>query len=372
MPSDNTYATETETDVSSKVSAIGAEAVEGTTYSATRVQREAPDASQAANTAQSYIDTSKENVDYAATQASEALDTAPKPRPIVPSHTSSYPQAGGQVHHQPLPPPPHHPGQTHAALENLERDAKATTDAAVKEGEKDVTEATATYLEQALSLADLGISTAQSYISVGQEKLAAQTEHGRPGHPAPTGLAGTFASTAHQALEAANRGLGLAQQTLHEKVPHPHPHLGQQYGQQQRHGYSSTAPGKPVSQHLYEAAGAAHAAVKPHVDYAVSAAQPHIDAARSAVRPHVDAVVAGVQAQLNAATSGAIGAETTETTVQSSAPATSAGSGAIGAENPEESAQKAAAQASGGAVGALSSEAQDAAPPTTTQAPADY
>lgn len=52
-------------------------------------------------------------------------------------------------------------------FEKFEEDLKETTNQAVADGQEDVTEATATYLEKALHLADTGLAAAQVRVSCG-------------------------------------------------------------------------------------------------------------------------------------------------------------------------------------------------------------
>jgi len=188
-------------------------------------------------------------------------------------HTTQHSQGGLHTHG-------HH--SVSEAFENLEKEFEKTTGVAVEEGKEDVDQATASYLEKALSLADVSLSTAQTYITQGKERLNAPHQ---PNHPPPTGLAATFATTATAALDAASRSLGIAHDTLHQKAPHI-----QHHGHPHEPAHPVTVPSKPLGEALSENVAAVQAAAQPHLDAAQAAAQPHIDAAQAAAQPHIDAV----------------------------------------------------------------------------------
>ncbi|KAG8896438.1 hypothetical protein FRC01_011814, partial [Tulasnella sp. 417] len=167
------------------------------------------------------------------------------------------------------------------ALNKLERDLEQTTESAVEEGKEDVEQATATYFQKALNLADYGLSTAESYINMGKEKLA-----GPPGaHDQPaTGFTATLASTGLAALDATHRGISMAHQTLHNKAGEfPHAHNTNEPA------HPVTVPSKPVGEAVKDNVAAAQSAAQPHIDNAKSTAQPYMDKAAATAQPHVDA-----------------------------------------------------------------------------------
>jgi gas vesicle protein len=195
-----------------------------------------------------------------------------------------------------LPPPKTHgptgTGHVKESFEEFEREIKETTDHAVADGKEDVTNATASYLEKALHIADTGLSTAQSYVGAGKEHLAAPHQGANP----PTGLAASLAATAASALDAISSGLGMAHTQLHANAP----------GTFQHHPSTAvTTPAKPIGQALSDNVTAVQAAAQPHIDAAKSAAQPHIDAAKSAAQPHIDNAQATVQPHVDAAMASA-------------------------------------------------------------------
>jgi len=173
----------------------------------------------------------------------------------------------------------HATGKTAQALEQLEKDLENTTNAAVAEGQENVADASSSYLQKALSLADFGLSQAETYVNVGKEKLNSPSTG-----PAPTGLAATLTSTATAALDAAHRGIGLAHQTLHEKAPQF------QHSHAQGPAHPVTVPAKSVSEALQDNVNVAQAAVQPHVDAAAGFVQPKVDAAVSGAQVQIDAV----------------------------------------------------------------------------------
>ncbi|KAG8878396.1 hypothetical protein FRB98_006132 [Tulasnella sp. 332] len=191
---------------------------------------------------------------------------------------------------QTLPPPktygPTGTGHVKESFEELEREIKETTDQAVADGKEDVTNATASYLEKALHIADTGLSTAQSYVGAGKEHLTAPHQAAHP----PTGLAASLAATAVSALDAISSGLGMAHTQLHANAPSTFQHAP---------STAVTTPAKPMGQALTDNVTAVQAAAQPHVDAAKSAAQPHIDNAQATVQPHMDAVMASAQPHID-------------------------------------------------------------------------
>ncbi|KAG8983964.1 hypothetical protein FRB93_006876 [Tulasnella sp. JGI-2019a] len=193
-------------------------------------------------------------------------------------------------HHAPPHQAPPHQGGSHLKedFEEFERELKATTDKVTRDGKEDVTAATASYLEQALHIADTGLSTAQSYVGAGKERLTAP----QGAHP-PTGLAASLSATAASALDALSSGLGMAHTQLHANAPHnfqqshPHPHN------------AVTSPTKPIGQAVSDNVSAVGAAAQPYGDAAKFAAQAHYEAAQSAVQPHVDAAAAAAQPHID-------------------------------------------------------------------------
>jgi len=177
--------------------------------------------------------------------------------------------------------------KTQESLEQLEKDFQETTNEAVAEGQADITAATATYLEQALKIADTGLTTAQTYVGAGKERL----QH-HPNESAPTGFAASLAASAASALDVASGYIGLAHQQLHEKGHFPHDHTA---GAVHPHPHPVTSHTKPLGEALGDTYAAAHATVQPHVDVAKATVEPHVEAAKATVQPHIDATSAAVQ-----------------------------------------------------------------------------
>ncbi|KAG8950353.1 hypothetical protein FRC04_007795 [Tulasnella sp. 424] len=175
----------------------------------------------------------------------------------------------------------HHKGSTEEAFNKLERDLEQTTESAVEEGKEDVEQATATYLQQALHIADYGFSTAESYLNMGKEKLAGPpAAHDKPA----TGFTATLASTGLAALDATHRGISMAHQTLHDKAGQfPHAHNTSEPA------HPVTVPSKPVGEAVKDNVAAAQATAQPHIDNAKATAQPYMDRAAATAQPHVDA-----------------------------------------------------------------------------------
>lgn len=208
--------------------------------------------------------------------------------------TQHVPRAGHEGH-----------SQTQEAFEKLEEDLQKTTNSAISEGQDDVVNATSTYFQQALSLADFGLSQAETYVNLGKEKLNAPTADG---HQA-TGITATLTSTATAALDAANRGIGVAHQTLHDKAPHFQP--SHQHGP----AHPVTVPAKPISEALTGAAASAQATIQPHVDAATTAVQPQVDAAKEFAAPAVAGATAQVEAAKEAAAPYVVQAQDTASSV---------------------------------------------------------
>ncbi|KAG9047851.1 hypothetical protein FS837_001386 [Tulasnella sp. UAMH 9824] len=215
-----------------------------------------PSTNELANKANAAATQAVEGTAYAATRAQQEAHSL---------------QAQGQ----------HHKGRTEEALNKLERDLEQTTESAVEEGKEDVEQATATYFQKALNLADYSLSTAESYINMGKEKLA-----GPPGandQPA-TGFTATLASTGLAALDATHRGVTMVHQTLHSKAgDFPQSHNPNEPT------HPVTVPSKPVGEAVKDNVAAAQSAAQPHIDNAKATAQPYVDRAAATAQPHVEA-----------------------------------------------------------------------------------
>ncbi|KAG8902248.1 hypothetical protein FRB99_004706 [Tulasnella sp. 403] len=190
-----------------------------------------------------------------------------------------------------------HPGgRAREALENLERDLEETTNAAVKEGEQDVQNATSTYLEQALSMADYGIAAAQGYITQGKERLGAPHADQHP----PSSFAASLISSATAALDAASQGLTHAQHNIHDKGPH----IPQSHAPEPAHPV--TVPAKPVTESLAESAAQAGTAAQASLSAVQAGLQPKVEAAAAGLQQQVEAAQAAVQPKVEIATTAAV------------------------------------------------------------------
>ena len=138
--------------------------------------------------------------------------------------------------------------QTSSAADTLQTEASAKTDAAVTEGQRD----TATYFDQAKSLAGTALGTAQGVLQYGAEALGS-TNAAAKENAETSGVLGTAKSTAASVLDTAAYYSGVAKEK--------------------------------ISPHVQDV----KAAAQPHVDSAMEVVQPHIDAVKHNTQPKVDA-----------------------------------------------------------------------------------
>jgi len=207
-----------------------------------------------------------------------------------------------------------------SALDTLEQQSSAKTEAAVAEGKQDVHAAKAagaSYLEQVKEVATAAYNTAASYLPTtltGAEQPTSSTPS-----TSTSGIA-SASGTASYVAQAAVTTATTAQQTLASTQIFLQPHID-----------------------------AAKAAIQPHVDSLVSAAQPHVEKAASTAQSQLDTATAAIQPHLDKAkdhvNSQANGTPTASTGVPESMTPLDSQSHAVG--TPDHSKASAAAECPG-------------------------